>query len=208
MPESSPTTDDLVSEILALIGYEGTARTSAPGDLIARASKKQLLDCAARLGLKGVSKLSREDLAGRIQVAFAGLQAVPVQGAGAGSVNDVGSVTDAGGTAPQTRNGGGSFPQKFDLGPGQEPEPMPKDIPWGYDQDRVTAMAVDPERLYVYWEATDDAIAAARRGLGGAGERAWLNVRVSGAAGACCIVAGGVAMWGASVVSWRCSRRG
>ena len=55
---------------------------------------------------------------------------------------------------------------------------MPKDIPWGYGHDRITAMAVDPMRLYVYWEATDSAIAAARAGLGAAGERAWLNVRV------------------------------
>jgi hypothetical protein len=31
-------------------------------------------------------------------------------------------------------------------------------IPWGYGQDRVTAMVVDPERLYVYWEVTDEAI--------------------------------------------------
>ena len=55
---------------------------------------------------------------------------------------------------------------------------MPKDIPWGYGHDRVTAMPVDPLRLYVYWEITDASIAAARAGLGPAGERAWLNVRV------------------------------
>ena len=55
---------------------------------------------------------------------------------------------------------------------------MPTDIPWGYGYDRVTAMPVDPLRLYVYWEVTDNAIAAARAGLGPAGERAWLNVRV------------------------------
>ena len=36
---------------------------------------------------------------------------------------------------------------------------MPQDIPWGYGQDRVTGMVVDPDRLYVYWEVTDDAIA-------------------------------------------------
>ena len=53
---------------------------------------------------------------------------------------------------------------------------MPKDIPWGYGYDRVTAMAVDPARLYVYWEVTDSAIAAARAGLG-AGGRARLAER-------------------------------
>lgn len=68
---------------------------------------------------------------------------------------------------------------KFDLGTGiQDARATPVQIPWGYGQDRVTAMAVDPLRLYVYWEVTDEAIAAARRGLGPAGEGAWLNLRV------------------------------
>jgi len=44
-----------------------------------------------------------------------------------------------------------SFPPKFDLGPDADPAPMPQHIPWGYGYDRVTAMVIDPERLYVYW---------------------------------------------------------
>ena len=55
---------------------------------------------------------------------------------------------------------------------------MPQDIPWGYGHDRVTGMVVDPDRLYVYWEVTDDAIEAARAGLGPSGADAWLNLRV------------------------------
>jgi hypothetical protein len=39
-------------------------------------------------------------------------------------------------------------------------------------------MVVDPERLYVYWEVTDEAIARARAGLGPGGSDAWLNLRV------------------------------
>lgn len=67
---------------------------------------------------------------------------------------------------------------KFDLGQGVDRTPPREHIPWGYGQDRVTAMVVDPERLYVYWEVTDDAIARARAGLGGRGADAWLNLRV------------------------------
>jgi hypothetical protein len=51
-------------------------------------------------------------------------------------------------------------------------------IPWGYARDRVTAMPVNPERLFVYWEVTDAAMAAARAGLGAAGKDAWLALRV------------------------------
>ena len=171
MPEASHAADKLVSESLALIGRDGSEGASLPGDLFATATKKQLLDCAARLGLTGVSKLSREDLAGRIEVAFAGLAGLPPTAPGDHDV-----VEPSGATPPA--NGGGSFPQKFDLGPTPDGEAMPKDIPWGYGNDRITAMAVDPARLYVYWEATDSAIAAARAGLGPAGDRAWLNVRV------------------------------
>lgn len=51
-------------------------------------------------------------------------------------------------------------------------------IPWGYGRDRVTAMAVDPERLYAYWEVTDEAIARARAQLGRSGDDSWLDLRV------------------------------
>jgi hypothetical protein len=171
MPEPSLAADELASQILALIGHEAGESASSPGDLFARATKKQLLDCAAALGLKGVSKLSREDLAGRIEIAYAGLR-------GAAGANGAHALGDAPEVAASPTNGGVSFPQKFDLGPSPDVEPMPTDIPWGYNQDRVTAMAVDPMRLYAYWEMTDSAIASARAGLGSGGERAWLNVRV------------------------------
>jgi hypothetical protein len=39
-------------------------------------------------------------------------------------------------------------------------------------------MVVDPERLFVYWEVTDEAVAAARAALGPGGAGAWLNLRV------------------------------
>jgi hypothetical protein len=51
-------------------------------------------------------------------------------------------------------------------------------IPWSYGDDRITAMAVDPARLYCYWEVSDQAIARARGGLRAGGADAWLNLRV------------------------------
>lgn len=73
---------------------------------------------------------------------------------------------------------------------GGAPEPAaraaraePEHIPWGYGRDRVTAAAIDPDRLYVYWEATDEGIAHARAALGPAGAEAWLVVRVSDVTG-------------------------
>jgi len=53
-----------------------------------------------------------------------------------------------------------------------------RSIPWGYGRDKVAAMAIDPERLYVYWEVTDEAIARARSELGASGDDAWLDLRV------------------------------
>ncbi len=66
---------------------------------------------------------------------------------------------------------------KFDLGT-RAKAPAVEHIPWGYGQNRITAMAVDPRRLYAYWEIRDDAIEAARRALGKGGKDAWLNLRV------------------------------
>lgn len=67
---------------------------------------------------------------------------------------------------------------KLDLGPaGRGGKPV-ETVPWSYGQDRVVAAAVDPDRLFVYWEATDPALERARVGLGPGGPEAWLNLRV------------------------------
>ena len=66
---------------------------------------------------------------------------------------------------------------RFDLGP-MGAEQVPRQIPWSYGQDRVTAMVVNPHTLYLYWEVTDEAIEHGRRWLGPAGRDAWLNLRV------------------------------
>jgi hypothetical protein len=73
-----------------------------------------------------------------------------------------------------------SFEGKFDLGltAPTAPAPDPRTIPWGYGMDRITAMVVDPQRLYVYWEVTDGAIERARLTLGAGGAGAWLSLRV------------------------------
>jgi hypothetical protein len=67
---------------------------------------------------------------------------------------------------------------KLDLGPAGKSEKPVGHIPWGYGHDRVVAAAVDPDRLYVYWEVKDTAIDRARSGLGPGGPGAWLNLRV------------------------------
>jgi hypothetical protein len=79
------------------------------------------------------------------------------------------------------------FSHKFEQGqPGRGPSQQSRDIlresskeiPWGYGKDRVTAMAIDPDRLYAYWEVLDESIARARGALGRGGPGAWLNLRV------------------------------
>jgi hypothetical protein len=44
--------------------------------------------------------------------------------------------------------------------------PLLGHIPWGYGEDRVSAMARDPSWMFVYWELTDPAIERARAELG------------------------------------------
>jgi hypothetical protein len=137
------------------------------GKALRALSRDELLGFSRQLGLTGVSKLAKDALAGRIAAAL---------DAGRGSA----SPEDLPADGPDTPTG--SLPSKFDLGPDVVASPaeqkLPESIPWGYGYDRVTAMAVDPVRLYVYWELTDESIAAARQQLGGSGPGAWVNVRV------------------------------
>jgi hypothetical protein len=62
----------------------------------------------------------------------------------------------------------------------------PRQIPWGYGRDRLTATPVDPERLFLYWEVRDESIDAARERLGPAGARAALVMRIYDTSGRIC----------------------
>jgi hypothetical protein len=66
---------------------------------------------------------------------------------------------------------------KFDLG-GAPPSVDAGELPWAYGEDRITAIVRDPESAYLYWEITDDGIAAARSRLGSAGQYGWTNLRI------------------------------
>jgi hypothetical protein len=168
MPPEMTSESALASQILVIVGQKADARLPSftMDELFSQASRKQLLDCAQTLGLSGVSKLVKEDLAGRVKSAFEGLRAAIARAESANGNGHAAEATIA------------SFPPKFDLGPDVDAAPMPQNIPWGYGYDRVTAMVVDPERLFVYWELTDEAVAAARAALGAGGPGAWLNLRV------------------------------
>jgi hypothetical protein len=121
-----------------------------------RHTRQQLLQYARAAGLTGVGRLTKAALAARLRRELE----KPAMPAGPQEPADL--------------------PRKFDLGfaPAGARGEEKHDIPWGYGQDRVTAMAVDPERLYVYWEVTDEALDRARAGLGPGGRVAWLNLRV------------------------------
>jgi hypothetical protein len=166
VPTSNSSTVEITKQILGLIGLpDPFAR--GDGEVLEQAlrgrSRDELLGFSKQLGLTGVTKLPKDALAERIAAALE---------AGRGSA----SVEELPGEGPDTPTG--SLPAKFDLGPDAAEEKLPDSIPWGYGNDRVTAMAVDPVRLYVYWEVTDGAIEEARRRLGPAGGGAWLNLRV------------------------------
>ena len=59
-----------------------------------------------------------------------------------------------------------------------EPAAPPRlgDVPWGYGQDRVTALARDPHWIFVSWELTDEALARARAEVGAADAACVLRV--------------------------------
>jgi hypothetical protein len=180
MPPDPTSRDIAAAGVLQLLGagVDGTAQPTP--EMLRRAPRKVLLECAQRLQIAGVSKLGKDELAARIETALVELDSPNGHGISNGAARTASAAIEpVSARAPE--NGSASartFPTKFDLGPDAEVASMPKNIPWGYGVDRVTAMPVDPFRLYVYWEVTDEAVAAARSGLGTAGDRAWLNLRV------------------------------
>jgi len=146
---------------------------------LANYTQRQLFECAKRLQIKGVSKLSKDDLAGVVATQLLAYRE-PAEDQKAAPADKSASAAQTAGEAGLASAAGSvetAWSHKFEI-PDHGKQESPETIPWSYDYDRVTGMAVDPDRLFVYWEVTDDALDKARAGLGGGGKNAWLNLRV------------------------------
>lgn len=173
-----------------------------------RLTQRELLEAARVLGLTKVSKLNKQALLAKVWESLQLVGVIPVDEAAGqpavavprkrGPAGNGGRHADGGlpvspiNVAPDPREIEESAPaaaHKFDVGEGTGARPTVQDftklreeaqahIPWSYGQDKVTALPVDPDRLFVYWEVTETAVERARGGLGTAGKDAWLSLRI------------------------------
>jgi uncharacterized protein len=156
--------------VAALLGVPDAAALGNLGlESLRRHTHRQLLEVARRLGIVGLSRMTKEALAARLWERLtqttAPVKPEPSTASAATTVAEEGELDP-----PLTH--------KFEVGEHGAATEEPRTIPWSYDHDRLTAMPVDPDRLFAYWELTDEAIAAARPKLGPAGADAWVNLRV------------------------------
>ena len=184
MGSGHSSTEKVVGLALKALGFSDPAGFFKAGRTgLEKLTHHQLFECSKRLGKKGTSKLGKAALAQRVWEELSRLLRPESSGAQdppstspARTKIDTSNVPDAPNPALEIQEPEPIF-HKFELGVhGQAEEP--RNIPWAYGYDRVTGMPVDPDRLYVYWEVTDQAIERARVGLGAGGKDAWLNLRV------------------------------
>jgi hypothetical protein len=155
-------------EVAAMLGVPDPAALAAMGlDSLRARTHRQLLDVARRLGIVGLSRMTKEALAAKLWESIA-RDATPVGAAVKPGTKEEAELEAE--RAPLTH--------KFEVGEHGASTEEPRTIPWSYGMDRVTAMPVDPDKLFVYWELTDDAINKARPQLGAGGASAWVNLRV------------------------------
>ena len=149
-----------------MLGAPDASALAAMGlESLRRRTHRQLLDVARRLGIVGLSRMTKDALAARLWESIA-------KNGSSTTATAAGSTT----TTEQAEQDG-PLTHKFELGEHGAAE-EPRTIPWSYGLDRVTAMPVDPDRLFVYWEVSDETIAKTRPQLGAGGAGAWLNLRV------------------------------
>jgi len=183
MGSGKPTEDKVLSSAAAALGLKsGDELTKLDRKALSEYTQKQLFECAKRLDLKGVSKLSKNELAARVASEFSERRAPAAAAAPVKKTKKTPSPDDL--PAPVTKaaasagdGADSAWSHKFEVREHIKAA-EPGSIPWSYSYDRVTGMAVDPDRLFVYWEVTDDAIERARTTLGKAGKDAWLNLRI------------------------------
>jgi hypothetical protein len=183
MGSGKPIEDKVLGSAAAALGIKSSdelAKLDQKG--LSGFTQRQLFECAKRLQLKGVSKLSKDELAARVAGDFAARRAPVAQEPAAKTSRKTpaeGDLPAGVEKAPPAAGDGAdsAWSHKFEVREHAKDE-SPGTIPWSYNYDRVTGMAVDPDRLFVYWEVTDDAIERARASLGKGGKDAWLNLRI------------------------------
>ncbi len=148
-------------------------------ETLAGASRAKLLSASRLLGLESLSRLRKDELVDRLWRAVQGGE-IPREKEKA---RDTTTPAEPTVVEHAARSRAEFEAHKYSL-TDREPsstgprEPPPKHIPWSYGRDRVRALPVDPERLYVYWEVTDEARERAREKLGAGVSAAWLTLRV------------------------------
>jgi len=168
---------ELGSAVAALGIKDGAELAKLDRAALAAYTQRQLFECGKRLQLKGISKLSKNELAGRIAEEIASRLAAKSKDGPTKAKAAAGGLPTVGGIAVAGEGGQSVFSHKFEMREAPKAQAM-ETIPWSYGYDRVTGMAVDPDRLFAYWEVTDESIEKARVALGRGGPGAWLNLRV------------------------------
>ncbi len=171
-----PRLEPLGKEILKILGVP--KGRSLVKETLVGSSRAKLVSASRLLGLTGTSRLRKDELADRLWRALQEIESARVEEV-PHSTPEVKPAT----VEHAARDRAEFEAHKYSLtdrettstGPR---EPPPKTIPWSYGRDRVRALPVDPERLYVYWEVTDEGRERARQKLGAGASSAWLNLRV------------------------------
>jgi hypothetical protein len=192
MPKRSAASNDGgAAELAALLLGDKTRVSTLPNvslGLLLQRTYEELSQAARRLGLSGLRRLRKKDLARRVREALRKLTPARRAEQPAPPSVEVGPAVPAPPRVaavrtraarkreePEPETGARS---KFDLGSRVRDSRPVEHIPWGYGQNRITTLVMDPRRMYAYWEVRDDAIKAARAALGPGGRDAWLNLRV------------------------------
>lgn len=175
---SSTSSNPIAALAVSLTGHADAVPTSVGVDAFSKLTLKQLHEAASSLGLSGISKLKKDALVQAIWTAWQKqLDGAPAGTNGHAHAPATDGVPAGEPVAPVAHKFELARPAAAEAKPAMKPEPT-RDIPWGYGRDRVTAMAVDPDRLFVYWEVLEESIAKAVAALGKGGNGAWLNLRI------------------------------
>jgi hypothetical protein len=135
------------------------------------ATRAQLLEVGRALRLRGRAGLRKRELVDRILTALGLDRGEPAK---RGAKNAADSLSPG----PRPRSATEASPSASTRTRTRTRPSIDANIPWGYGRTHVGALPVDPDRLFVYWEVTDDAVDRAREALGTAGTSSPLILRL------------------------------